>query len=199
MPIVPFLRTITVRRSLGAGPHLSSSSLSTLALQLLFLSSFFLLKGSSCAAVTFAMSDVLYEISELDNSVILSYPLDDGTLFPLIITYSEAQSKAVIVRGRLFYSYFRSHPRTGTCRCILCFLGGYCRAAVCDRCTSQLDVCTPPNPDVFFLEISAFNTRAYKNSKMFVRTHVVFYFVSLLLSDILQGAFRSVVISTHAP
>jgi hypothetical protein len=35
--------------------------------------------------------------------------------------------------------------------------------------------------------MSAFNTRTVKNPKMFVRTHVAFYFVSLLLSDILQG------------
>ena len=34
--------------------------------------------------------------------------------------------------------------------------------------------------------MSAFNTRAVKNPNMFVRTHVAFYFVSLLLSDILQ-------------
>ena len=35
--------------------------------------------------------------------------------------------------------------------------------------------------------MSAFNTRTDKNPNMFVRTHVAFYFVSLLLSDILQG------------
>jgi hypothetical protein len=34
--------------------------------------------------------------------------------------------------------------------------------------------------------MSAFNTRTIKNPNMFVRTHVAFYFVSLLLSDILQ-------------
>jgi hypothetical protein len=37
--------------------------------------------------------------------------------------------------------------------------------------------------------MSAFNTRAVKSPEMFVRTHVAFYFVSLLLSDILQGEF----------
>ena len=117
-----------------------------------------------------------------------------------ISTYSEAQSKSVIVRGYLLYSYFRPHPRTGTCRCIFCFLGGYCRAAVCDRCTSQFDVCIPPNPDFFFFWRYLPSIRAYtKTEKMLVRTHAVFYLVSLLLSDILQGAFRSVVISTHAP
>jgi hypothetical protein len=35
-------------------------------------------------------------------------------------------------------------------------------------------------------KMSAFNTRTIKNPNMFVRTHVAFYFVSLLLSDILQ-------------
>ena len=35
--------------------------------------------------------------------------------------------------------------------------------------------------------MSAFNTRTDKNPNMFVRTHLAFYFVSLLLSDILQG------------
>lgn len=35
--------------------------------------------------------------------------------------------------------------------------------------------------------MSAFNTRTIKNPNMFVRTHIAFYFVSLLLSDILQG------------
>ena len=38
-------------------------------------------------------------------------------------------------------------------------------------------------------KMSAFNTRAVKSPGMFVRTHVAFYFVSLLLSDILQGEF----------
>ncbi|KAH8994661.1 hypothetical protein EDB86DRAFT_3167243 [Lactarius hatsudake] len=37
------------------------------------------------------------------------------------------------------------------------------------------------------IAISAFNTRMVKNPNMFVRTHVVFYFISLLLSDILQA------------
>jgi len=37
--------------------------------------------------------------------------------------------------------------------------------------------------------MSAFNTRGVKTRDMFVRTHVAFYFVSLLLGDILQGAF----------
>jgi hypothetical protein len=37
--------------------------------------------------------------------------------------------------------------------------------------------------------MSAFNTRSVKGPEMFVRTHVAFYFVSLLLSDILQGEF----------
>jgi hypothetical protein len=37
--------------------------------------------------------------------------------------------------------------------------------------------------------MSAFNTRTVKSPEMFVRTHVAFYFVSLLLSDILQGEF----------
>jgi hypothetical protein len=40
-----------------------------------------------------------------------------------------------------------------------------------------------------FLKMSAFNTRTVKNSNMFVRTHVAFYFGSLLLSDILQGEY----------
>ena len=31
-----------------------------------------------------------------------------------------------------------------------------------------------------------------KDPNMFVRTHVVYYFVSLLLSDVLQGAFRCI-------
>jgi len=44
------------------------------------------------------------------------------------------------------------------------------------------------SPDVL-LKMSAFNTRAVKGPEMFVRTHVAFYFVSLLLSDILQGEF----------
>ena len=30
-----------------------------------------------------------------------------------------------------------------------------------------------------------------KDTDLFVRTHVVFYFVSLLLSDVLQGVFSS--------
>jgi hypothetical protein len=37
------------------------------------------------------------------------------------------------------------------------------------------------------IAMSAFNTRKVKNPEMFVRTHVAFYFVSLLLSDILQS------------
>lgn len=37
------------------------------------------------------------------------------------------------------------------------------------------------------IAMSAFNTRTIKNPNMFVRTHVAFYFVSLLLSDILQS------------
>ncbi|KAH9062413.1 hypothetical protein EDB87DRAFT_300979 [Lactarius vividus] len=37
------------------------------------------------------------------------------------------------------------------------------------------------------IAISAFNTRMVKDPNMFVRTHVVFYFISLLLSDILQA------------
>ncbi|KAH9163931.1 hypothetical protein EDB89DRAFT_2078399 [Lactarius sanguifluus] len=37
------------------------------------------------------------------------------------------------------------------------------------------------------IAISAFNTRMVKNPNMFVRTHVVFYFISLLLSDMLQA------------
>ncbi|KAI9457101.1 hypothetical protein BJY52DRAFT_522120 [Lactarius psammicola] len=37
------------------------------------------------------------------------------------------------------------------------------------------------------IAISAFNTRMVKDPNMFVRTHVVYYFVSLLLSDILQA------------
>ena len=37
--------------------------------------------------------------------------------------------------------------------------------------------------------MSAFNTRGVKSRDMFVRTHVAFYFVSLLLGDILQGGF----------
>ncbi|KAI9442654.1 hypothetical protein H4582DRAFT_2073251 [Lactarius indigo] len=41
------------------------------------------------------------------------------------------------------------------------------------------------------IAISAFNTRMVKDPNMFVRTHVVFYFISLLLSDILQGALIS--------
>ena len=45
---------------------------------------------------------------------------------------------------------------------------------------------------MLFLQISAFNTRKVKDPNMFVRTHVVYYFISLLLSDILQGAFISI-------
>ncbi|KAN0107003.1 hypothetical protein V8E52_010605 [Russula decolorans] len=37
------------------------------------------------------------------------------------------------------------------------------------------------------IAMSAFNTRTIKSPNMFVRTHVAFYFVSLLLSDILQS------------
>lgn len=37
------------------------------------------------------------------------------------------------------------------------------------------------------IAISAFNTRMVKDPNMFVRTHVVFYFISLLLSDMLQA------------
>jgi len=44
--------------------------------------------------------------------------------------------------------------------------------------------------------MSAFNTRTIKNPNMFVRTHVAFYFVSLLLSDIFQG--ESVPDHTHS-
>ncbi|KAI0295876.1 hypothetical protein B0F90DRAFT_1637285, partial [Multifurca ochricompacta] len=40
---------------------------------------------------------------------------------------------------------------------------------------------------LFAIAMSAFNTRMVKNPHMFVRTHVVFYFVSLLVSDILQA------------
>lgn len=46
--------------------------------------------------------------------------------------------------------------------------------------------------------MSAFNTRTLKNSNMFVRTHVAFYFVSLLLSDILQGE-SSLTVQTSCP
>lgn len=42
-----------------------------------------------------------------------------------------------------------------------------------------------------FLQISAFNTRMVKDTNMFVRTHVVYYFLCLLLSDVLQGTFPS--------
>lgn len=35
--------------------------------------------------------------------------------------------------------------------------------------------------------MSAYNTRGIKSSDMFVRTHFAFYFVSLLLGDVLQG------------
>jgi hypothetical protein len=48
-----------------------------------------------------------------------------------------------------------------------------------------------------FAKMSAFNTRTVKSPEMFVRTHVAFYFVSLLLSDILQGEFYFV--STYTP
>lgn len=37
--------------------------------------------------------------------------------------------------------------------------------------------------------MSAFNTRRVKGHDMFVRSHVAFYFVSLLLGDLLQGGF----------
>ncbi|KAF8267937.1 hypothetical protein EI94DRAFT_1579359 [Lactarius quietus] len=40
---------------------------------------------------------------------------------------------------------------------------------------------------LFAIAMSAFNTRMVKNPNMFVRTHVVYYFVSLLLCDILQA------------
>ncbi|KAI0256435.1 hypothetical protein BJV78DRAFT_1278922 [Lactifluus subvellereus] len=40
---------------------------------------------------------------------------------------------------------------------------------------------------LFAIAMSAFNTRMVKNPNMFVRTHVVFYFVSLLLTDVLQA------------
>jgi hypothetical protein len=43
--------------------------------------------------------------------------------------------------------------------------------------------------------MSAFNTRMDKNPNMFVRTHFVYYFASLLLVDILQGGFS--VLGTH--
>ncbi|KAH9986752.1 hypothetical protein BJV74DRAFT_796723 [Russula compacta] len=98
------------------------------------------------------MSDPIFQISELDGSVTLLFPLDDGTLFPLLSTYSEAQSKAVIALVVV------------SCVSLVATVGLLCAIA-----------------------ISAFNTRTYKSSKMFVRTHVVFYFVSLLLSDILQA------------
>jgi len=73
---------------------------------------------------------------------------------------------------------------TGIHRCILYFLGCDCRAAGCNCCAFQVDVCI--SPDLTFLKISAFNTRTIKNPNMFVRTHIAFYFVSLLLNDILQ-------------
>ena len=47
------------------------------------------------------------------------------------------------------------------------------------------------SPDLTICKkMSAFNTRTIKNPNMFVRTHVAFYFVSLLLSDILQCEFQ---------
>jgi len=45
------------------------------------------------------------------------------------------------------------------------------------------------------IAMSAFNTRGSKNPNLFVRNHVVFYFVSLLLSDVLQ-AIGSIMNST---
>ena len=45
--------------------------------------------------------------------------------------------------------------------------------------------------------MSAFNTRTVKSPHMFVRTHVAFYFVSLLVSDILQCEFLSLFV--HPP
>lgn len=73
----------------------------------------------------------------------------------------------------------------GINRCILYFLGCHCRTVGGDRRAFQLDNCI--FPDLTFLQkMSAFNTRTIKNPNMFVRTHVAFYFVSLLLSDILQ-------------
>ncbi len=86
----------------------------------------------------------------------VSLPLADGTRFTVFDTYSEGQSKAVIVRG---------YP--------------------------LLDSRFPLS------KMSAFNTRTVKGPHMFVRTHVAFYFVSLLVSDILQCEFLSLFV--HPP
>ena len=66
--------------------------------------------------------------------------LTDGTSFTIRDTYSETQSRAVIVR-RVSAPLIRAFPlipKQGThCR-ILCFVGRYRRAVVCDCCASQV-------------------------------------------------------------
>jgi hypothetical protein len=57
------------------------------------------------------MSNALYGYSQSNDSYALSLPLADGTFFAVLDPYSEAQSKAVVVRGHTFSdSYFRSYP-----------------------------------------------------------------------------------------
>ncbi|KAH9963805.1 hypothetical protein BC827DRAFT_1266148 [Russula dissimulans] len=86
------------------------------------------------------------------NNYTTSLPLADGTLFTIINTYSESQSKAVIALVVV------------SCVSLVATIGLLCAIA-----------------------ISAFNTRTVKDPNMFVRSHLAFYFVSLLLSDILQS------------
>jgi hypothetical protein len=58
------------------------------------------------------MSNALYGYSQSNGSYAVSLPLADGTLFTVVDPYSEAQSKAVVVRGCSFSdSYFLSYPR----------------------------------------------------------------------------------------
>ena len=66
----------------------------------------------------------------------VSLPLADGTRFTVYDTYSEGQSKAVIVRG---YPLLDPRPlpfssMIGTRRRTLRFLDRYSRAVVGDRC-----------------------------------------------------------------
>jgi hypothetical protein len=132
------------------------------------------------------MSSTLYGYSQSNDSDTVSLVLEDGTLFTVIDIYSKAQSKATIVRGcPFFYPHICSYPPqaliVASCISLVATVG--LLAAIAVRSNSIL-YCV--FLDLTFCKMSAFNTRAIKNPNMFVRTHVAFYFVSLLLSDILQ-------------
>ena len=58
------------------------------------------------------MSNSLYGYSQSNDSYTVSLPLADGTFFPVLFAYNEAQSKAVVVSGYFLPPlYFRSYPR----------------------------------------------------------------------------------------